>query len=146
MEDNLNWVDRLQTSLFEKRESLETRELPAMKKNFSLFQSYYEGIYNILLKKSQIQEDPYKYDEKISEIATPSEKDFLESDKQIQMNQRLASFHSNLDFLNTYYQFSVDFLDLGRIRRILSFISYINCFKLNSCCCFSIYPSIRRKT
>ncbi len=126
MEDNLNWLDRLQTSLSAKRESLETRDLPAMKKHFSLFQSYYEGINNILLKKSQIQEDPYKYDEKISEITTPSEKDFLESDKQIQMNQRLASFHSNLDFLNTYYQFSVDFLDLGRIRRILSFVSYIN--------------------
>ncbi len=126
MEDNPNWVDRLQTSLFEKRESLETRDLPAMKKNFSLFQSYYEGIYNIFLKKSLVQEDPYKYDEKISEVTTPSEKDFLESAKQIQMDQRLASFHTNLDFLNTYYQFSVDFLDLGRIERILSFISYIN--------------------
>jgi hypothetical protein len=49
----------------------------------------------------------------------------LESEKQIQMNQRLASFHSNLDFLNTYYQFSVDFLDLNRIKRILAFINYI---------------------
>jgi len=122
----LNWLDRLQNSLSAKRESLDARDLPALKKHFSLFQSYYEGIYNILLKKSLIQEDPYKYDEKISEVTTPSEKDFLESDKQIQMNQRLASFQSNLDFLNTYYQFSVDFLDLGRIRRILSFISYIN--------------------
>ena len=82
MEDNLNWIDRLENALSDKRESLESRELPAMKKQFSLYQSHYEGMYNILLKKSLIQEDPYKYDEKISEVTVPSDEDFLESEKQ----------------------------------------------------------------
>jgi hypothetical protein len=126
MEENQKWLEKLQNALSAKQESIETRDLPALKRHFSLYKSYFEGIYNILLKKSLIQEDPYKYDEKITDVTTPPEKDFLESEKHSQMSQRLASYHSNLDFLNSYYQFSLDFLDLGRIKRILSFIDYIN--------------------
>jgi len=69
-------------------------------------------------------EDPYKYDEKLAEVKTPSLEGFIDSEKQDQMSQRLSAFHSQLEFLNTYYQFSIEFLNIGRIKRIVSLIKY----------------------
>jgi hypothetical protein len=42
------------------------------------------------------------------------------------MSIRLSQFDSYLDFLNNYYQFSVDFLGLGRIKRLLGLVRYFN--------------------
>ena len=131
MEDQQDWLEQLQDAVNAKAGVLESKEMARLKELFGIYQTYFENIYNILIKKSVIQEDPYKYDEKISEVSTPSDAEFLDSERQDQMGQRLSSYHSQLDFLNTYYQFSVDFLDLGRIKRILSLIGYVNWARLN---------------
>jgi hypothetical protein len=126
MEGNAVWKARFSDALASKREDLEARGLPELNKQLGVFQSYFEGIYNILLKKALVQEDPYKYDHKITEISAPSDSEFTEMDKQNQMSQRLAAFQAQLEFLNTQYQFSTGFLDLRRIKKILSLIDYIN--------------------
>ncbi|RPJ05037.1 MAG: hypothetical protein EHM28_12895, partial [Spirochaetaceae bacterium] len=109
-----------------KRSSLDEVNLKKLRDSFQAFQIYFENVFNILIRKGLIQEDPYKYDEKISEVSTPSDDGVLDSEETDKMSQRLSSFHSHLEFLNNYYEFSVDFLNLSRIKRIVKFVKYIN--------------------
>ena len=124
MEDSAAYSDRLEQALAAKTERMDSTELKQLKDDFKLYQSAYQAIYNVLLKKGLISEDPYKYDLKISEVTTPSESPFAESDKLDQMCIRLSQFESYLDFLNNYYQFSVEFLTMGRVKRLASLTKY----------------------
>jgi len=125
-EERTDYSIRLETALEARNKFIEEKRLPHLKENFRLFQTLFENIYNILLRKSLIQEDPYKYEQKISEISLPSRENFSESEKQEKMSQRLSEFHNQLDFLNNYYQFSLEFLNLNRIKLIVGLVKYIN--------------------
>ncbi len=125
-EERVDYSIRLETALEARNKFIEEKRLPHLKENFRLFQTLFENIYNILLRKSLIQEDPYKYEQKISEISLPSRENFSESEKQEKMSQRLSEFHNQLDFLNNYYQFSLEFLNLNRIKLIVGLVKYIN--------------------
>jgi hypothetical protein len=124
MEDSSSYADRLERVLEAKAGHLDTVELRHLKDEFKLFQSAYQAIINVLLKKGLIHEDPYKFDFKVSDIQTPPETPFAESEKLDQMCIRLSQFESYLDFLNNYYEFSVDFLSMGRIKRLISLTKY----------------------
>ncbi|OHD26578.1 MAG: hypothetical protein A2Y38_09140 [Spirochaetes bacterium GWB1_59_5] len=124
MEDSTAYANRLEQALLAKVEQMDASELKKLKDDFKLYQSAFQAIYNVLIRKGLISEDPYKYELKISEVTTPSESPFAESDKLDQMCIRLSQFESYLDFLNNYYQFSVDFLTMGRIKRLASLTKY----------------------
>jgi len=124
MEDSASYADRLERALTAKADRMDNLELKQLKDDFKLFQSAFQAIYNVLLRKGLIHEDPYKYDLKISEVTTPPEGPFAESEKLDQMCIRLSQFESYLDFLNNYYQFSVDFMTMGRIKRLASLTKY----------------------
>jgi uncharacterized protein (UPF0335 family) len=124
MDANQNYTDQLEQALLEKIERMDSHELKQLRDDYKLFQSAFQGIYNVLLRKGLIHEDPYKYDLKISEVQTPPEGSFAESEKLDQMCIRLSQFESYLDFLNNYYQFSVDFLTLGRIKKLVGLTKY----------------------
>ncbi len=125
MED-AEYLDKLDKTLFAKAESMDRTELKQLKDDYKLFQSAFQGVYNVLLKKGLIHEDPYKYELKISEVTTPPEGPFAESEKLDQMCIRLSQFESYLDFLNNYYQFSVEFLTMGRIKRLVALTKYFD--------------------
>ncbi|MBN1797603.1 MAG: hypothetical protein JW822_03440 [Spirochaetales bacterium] len=122
----LIYIDKVEELIVKKREHLEQKGLKQLRDGFQAYQTLFENIYNILLRKGIIQEDPYKYDEKISEVNPPSDEAFLDTDKQNKMSQRLSFYHSQIEFLNNYYQFSLDFLTLGRLKRIVKLLKYIN--------------------
>jgi hypothetical protein len=124
MEDSTVYADRLEKALEAKTALLDTVELKQLKDEFKLFQSAYQAIYNVLLRKGLIHEDPYKFDLKVSDVQTPPESPFAESEKLDQMCIRLSQFESYLDFLNNYYEFSVDFLSMGRIKRLVALTKY----------------------
>ena len=105
---------------------LDENTLPQLRESLRMFQTLFENLYNILLRKALIQEDPYKYEQKISEIEEPPKGEILDLEKSEKLGQRLSAFHAQLEFLNTYYQFSLDFLDLQRVRRIITLVQYIN--------------------
>jgi hypothetical protein len=117
---------QLESAVEAKRRFLDENTLPRLKESFRTFQSLFENLYNILMRKSLVQEDPYKYEQKISEIEVPAKGEILDLEKGEKLSQRLSSLHAQLEFLNTYYQLSVDFLDLQRLRRIIGLVRYIN--------------------
>jgi len=126
MEDMQTFAHRVEESLATKRDRLDRAELLKLKESFKIFQSSFQSIRTILYKKGILHEDPYKFDLKISEVGTPPETPFAESEKIEKMCVRVSQFESYLDFLNNYYQFSTDFLTMGRIRRLLALTKYFN--------------------
>ncbi len=124
MEGSTGFAEVLEEHLDKKKEHLDRTELPQLREKFRLFHSAYQGIYNILLRKGLVDEDPYKYDQKISEVTTPPESPFLESEKAEQLSVRMSEYDSQLEFLSNYYQFSVDFLDLKRVKNLVALTKY----------------------
>jgi hypothetical protein len=126
MEDSETFAQQLEERLEAQRSKLDRTDLVKLKENFKLFQSSFVGMRAILNKKGVLGDDPYKYDLKISDVTIPSERPFAESEKVDQMSVRVSQFEAYLDFLNNYYQFSCDFLTMGRIKRILGLVKYFN--------------------
>ncbi|WP_455382508.1 hypothetical protein [Salinispira pacifica] len=130
-ESSVAFLGRLQDALSQRRESLERTELPQLKDNFRTFHLSYQAFYNVLRRKGLVDEDPYKNDQKISEISAPSNSPFLDSERNTQMSLRLSDFDSQLEFLNHYYQFSLDFITLRRIKDLVGLTSYIRWSQLS---------------
>lgn len=125
MEESTGFVSQLQPILEQYRDYLDREELPHLKEQYRIYHTAFLSLYNVLLKKGLIHEDPYKKDIKISEVSNPPEDNFLESEKREQMSIRLSQFESQLDFLLNFYQFRTDFLDLPRIKQVLNLTRYI---------------------
>jgi len=125
MPDPDGFQERLENAIEAKRRFIEERQLPRLQTAFRVFQSLFENLHNVLLRKSLVQEDPYKYDHKFSEVSAPPREPFPESERRERLSQRLSEFHSQLEFLNTTYQFSLDFLTLERLKRIVGLVQYI---------------------
>jgi len=126
MEGKAGFAPLLQETLGRYRDHLDKTGLPALKDQVRILYTAFSAIRNVLLKKALIHEDPYKNDTKISEISTPPDTPYLESEKTDQMSVRLSMFESQLDFLLNYYQFSTEFLDMTRIKLLVSLLRYIS--------------------
>ena len=72
MESAVTFRDKLAEALTRKREDLERTRLVDVKSHFSAMHNGFKSIFNILLRKSLIQEDHYRFDKKISGIDVPS--------------------------------------------------------------------------
>jgi len=126
MEDSQSYAKLLEERLDARRDRLDRSDLVRLKESFKLFQSAFQGIQQVLYKKGVIHDDPYKYELKISEVTTPPEGPFTESEKVDQISLRVSQLDSYLDFLNNYYQFGTEFLTMGRIKRLLGLTKYFN--------------------
>jgi len=121
-----NYIDTLQQTLAARKEWLEKTEMTRLKDELRIYQVSFASLYNIYLKKKVIDEDPYKQDTKINEIEPPDSSLMPEARKVEQLSIRLSNFDNQLDYLVNFYQLSVDFLNLDRIKRIVGLIRYID--------------------
>jgi len=126
MVDNESYKATLVEALAARADWIERSELPKFKEDLRSYHTGFTSLYNIYLKKGLIHEDPYKAEAKIGELDVPSSAPFTEMEKLEQLTQRLAHFDNLLDFLVNFYQYSVEFLNLDRIKRILGLIKYID--------------------
>ena len=121
-----NYTDTLTQALASRKDWLEKSELAKLKEELRIYQISFSVLYNIFLKKKLINEDPYKQETKISDLEIPETGAFNEAKRHEQISLRLASYDSQLDFLVNFYQFSVDYLNLERVRRILGLVRYVD--------------------
>jgi hypothetical protein len=126
MSESEGFQAQLAEAVEAKSRILSEKILPQLRESFRMFQTLFENLYNILLRKALIQEDPYKYEQKVSEIEVPPRGEILDIEKSDKLSQRLSAFHAQLEYLNTYHQFSLEFMDLQRMRRIINLVQYIN--------------------
>ncbi|WP_461256292.1 hypothetical protein [Treponema sp. R80B11-R83G3] len=121
-----NYIDTLQQVLLARKDWLEKSEMVKLKEELRIFQISFASLYNIYIKKKIIDEDPYKQDTKISEIEVPDASSFQEAKRIEQLSIRLSNFDNQLDYLVNFYQLSVDYLNLERIKRIVGLVRYVD--------------------
>ena len=117
---------QLEETLFRFQDNLNQVVLPKLKEDFRTIHSAFKTIHNILMKKGFIHEDPYKSETKLSEIIIPPTSAFSDGEKIDQMSIRLSSYEVQLDFLLNFYQFSMEFLNISRIRLVAGLLRYID--------------------
>ena len=126
MADNTDYIKSLTEALNLRADWLEKSELPKLKEELRVYHTGFASLYNLYLKKGLIHEDPYKQEAKIGELEIPNANPFSEAERMDQLTRRLANYDNQLDFLVNFYQFSTEFLNLDRIKRILGLIKYID--------------------
>jgi hypothetical protein len=126
MAENTNYQQSLSEALSTRRDWLEKTELPKLKEEFRTFHNAFYALYKLFLKRGLIHEDPYKHEAKMGEIQVPETVSFSEAERIDQLSLRLSNFDNQLDFLVNFYQFSVDFLTLDKIKRILALVKYVD--------------------
>jgi hypothetical protein len=125
MEENADFFQSLETALQKYRASLEQTELRQLKEEFRFFHNSFQSLYEVLLRKGLLNQDPYKHEHKISEVSPPPAGPMKESEKKDTLSQRLSLYDSVLEFLNNYYQFDLDYINLGKIKELASMVNYI---------------------
>jgi hypothetical protein len=130
MEDSEPFLQSLEGALEKRRQYLDTVRLPQVKEAFRSLQTLFETLFNMLIRKGLLREDPYKYDRQITEISAPSDDPLTESEKRDEVSYRLSAYRSQLDYLTNYYQFSADFLNLSRLKRVSALLGYITWTKI----------------
>lgn len=126
MNDSLVFQNALADALEKRRDWLDRKEMNRLKEEFRILQASFTGLNQVLLKKGITHEDPYKNDVKMGDIQIPPEGPFSESEKIDQISIRLSNYENQLDFLVNFYQFSVDFLSMDRIKKIVALTKYFN--------------------
>ena len=104
---------------------LEKINYPKFKEELRIFHTSFETLYKTLIQKKLINEDPYKQEAKMGEIIVP--KPIVpEGDRKDQLTMNLSAYDNQLDFLVNFFQFSIDFLTMDNIKRILALVRYID--------------------
>jgi hypothetical protein len=123
--DSKEYTQALETALNARHAWLEKTEFPKLKEEFRIYHASFAAIYKALIQKRLIHEDPYKQEARVGEIKVPPP--FMaEGDRMDQLTMNLSAYDNQLDFLVNFFQFSVDFLTMENIKRILALVKYID--------------------
>lgn len=128
--NNKEFQDALASAVEARGAWLEKNEFPKLKEECRNFHNSFSIIYNQLIQKRLIHEDPYKQEAKAGEIKVPAPIK-AEGDKTEQLTVNLSAYDNQLDFLVNFSQFSLDFLTNENIKRILALIKYIDWTKFS---------------
>ena len=118
MSDHDIFFNQLEEAIIKRKEHAEKTIIIKLKEHLSIFQTYFQNIYNILIRKALLQEDPYKDDDKVTEITIPSSAPIIESGFQEDMSHRISDFHTQVEFLNTYFQLNLDIVTIKQVKKI----------------------------
>lgn len=103
----------------EKTRWYDTVELPKIQENYRLHLTCVRNLFSALVKKSLIHEDPYKKDKKISNIVPPENTEFNDNERTLTMGIRLSDYESMIDFICNYMKFSVDSMNMAKIKQLV---------------------------
>ena len=119
MEENKSFESQLQLMLVEKQKWYNEERLLELLEEFRLLHTCVRTIYDFFIKKSLLIEDPYRMDQRISDIEIPNTETFGENEIQTVLSERFSKYETMLDFVCTYYSFSVEGLTLGKIKKLM---------------------------
>ena len=114
--------------------------MPELTEDYRLFHTCIKNLYDLLIKKSLIKPDPYKLDRKISGIKPLENSPFIDSDRMTVIGARFSEFETMLDWICTYYKFTIDTLKIPEIKKL---VEYNNSFLWNSLSPNNTIPNTR---
>ena len=117
---------QLAERLDRRRAQIESEVLPRLQQRFVEMQSGFGAIYNVLKRKGVLKEDPYQYEERHNDLKVPEDAPYSDNERDSVLGMRLGGYQSQLALLSDYYDFSLENLDLKKIRELARFVKYID--------------------
>ncbi|MCR4789663.1 MAG: hypothetical protein K5839_01135 [Treponemataceae bacterium] len=95
--------------------------IPEILQNYVALHSLVDNILSTLISKGVIIADPYRKDKRITSIQPIDKSQYLDSERSKQIGVRLSDYELILDYICTYFNFSVDTLTTENIKKLLDF-------------------------
>ncbi|MBQ0003194.1 MAG: hypothetical protein KBT21_06620 [Treponema sp.] len=96
---------------------------PQLLEQYRLLHTCVKNIIEAMIQKSIIKPDPYKLEKKISDIEPIINEQFIDSEKSLVIGTRVSDYEAMLDFISTYYKFSLDNMNFAKIKTFVEFNS-----------------------
>jgi len=126
MEEPAHYQALLDAAVEKRGQWLESQQIPLLKDTLASYTSWFEGVMAMLIRKGLLREDPYNYDQAVTDIIIPKDDELPEFENSDEVSYRLAAFRRQLKFVCTEYPLDLQALGLARLKKLLSLISYIN--------------------
>lgn len=120
------YLEQLEAALHARKSVLDAEVMPQVRADFRTMNSSFKGVYQMLLSKALVKEDPYKLDSQPSEIRLPDSDAFSDAQRNEQLSIRLSGYDSVMEYVTAYYQFTCDHVDLREIKILTSLVKYIS--------------------
>lgn len=119
--DEYSFSNELQIALKQKQEWFNSECLQELLLQYRLLHTCVKTLYDAFIKKSLIVPDPYRLDKKISDIVLPENTPFSEAEISKVFGARFSDYETMLDFICTYFRFSIETLPIPKIKKLLDF-------------------------
>ena len=123
---NDDFETRFLSAVDSKVQWFDSTELPKLQDDYRLHLTCTRNLIDAMVKKSIINPDPYKKDKKISNIVCPESGEFNESERAVELGIRLSDYESMIDFICNYMKFSVEQLQMDKIKKLLELNNSFN--------------------
>ena len=131
-EEIIVFTNQLQLALMAKQTWFNAERLQKMLEQFRLLHTCVRNMNEVFVKRSLIQPDPYKLETRISEIGTIETTSFVENEDSIILGKRFSDYEMMLDFICTYFRFSVENITVNRIKTLMELLNAFDWTNLSS--------------
>lgn len=125
MEGSGEFLQQLTEALSARSRWLEGTQIPRLKELLLTYQSMFESIMSMLIKKGLLREDPYHYEQDPTDITVPSDAPLADFENADETSYRLAAFRRQLKFV-TELDLNLGGLKLARLKKLSALLSYVN--------------------
>lgn len=132
MDSQQPFAEQLSQALEQRRAVVDREEVPRLKELFRVFHSSFQGLHSIFLRKSLVQQDPYKDEQKVVDLVTPSDDPYMDSERDMTVGTRLDAYDNLLEYLNSYYEMRSDALDFRQLKKLSDVVKYVQFDRLTS--------------
>ncbi|MCR5612641.1 hypothetical protein [Treponema sp.] len=100
--------------------------LPQILEKYRLIHTCVKNIIDVLIQRSLIKPDPYKHEKKISDVEIIPNEQYIDSERSLVIGTRLSDYEAILDFICTYYKFSIEGMTFAKIKKFVEFNNTFN--------------------
>ena len=126
------FTNQLEVALMAKQGWFTAERLQSMLEQFRLLYTCVRNLNEVFVKRSLIQPDPYKLESRISDIGTIETSGFTENEDPIILGKRFSDYEMMLDFICTYFRFSVENLTVNKIKTLMELLNAFDWTNLSS--------------
>lgn len=119
------FLQDIETRLNDYGNELTMTSLVTLKADFRNLTSIYVSLLTLMKNKGILAEDPYQYEDKISEITPITVEPFIEGSKATVVSIRMHAFERQLKYLNDFYSFSLEHMTLPRLKNLTQFLRFV---------------------
>jgi hypothetical protein len=126
MEESEGFLQQLTDALAKRKQWLEESQIPRLKEVFRSYQIQFESAMGTLIRKGLLRQDPYNYEQSITDITVPADTPLPEFESADETSYRLAAFQRQLNYVIADQDFSLGALKIARLKKLSALLSYIN--------------------